>query len=123
MKKPTARRAVKSLADCLPGEIAELADVTPYGGSVHALQMDAGTRVSVSWHQPSKDSVTTFVRMWYAPAGWSDPVPVAATARVAKVLVSKGLERSKPIDDVDPLQKRLSAKEPLWSSSNSESDQ
>lgn len=101
------------LLDRRDGEVVTLADVTPWGGSMHGRELAAGTKVSIAWHSPREAPDWTFVHVWSEDdRQWWGPVAVAATARIATVLEPKAPPKKtdaskKGVDVDDPLQRRL----------------
>lgn len=107
------RRIVTHLEHALAGEEVELADETPRGGTMRGLTVPGGAEVYVSWHQPREAPETTWVRVRH-PDGWSDPLPLPASARVACVLRTRDAgDSAAPDEVVDPLQRHVHEM-PLW---------
>lgn len=110
---PSARRIVTHLEHAIAGEEVELADATARGGSLYGYTLPAGAHLFISWHQPREAPETTWVRVRH-PDGWSDPMPVPATARVACVLRTRdAVDSAAPDEVIDPLQRHVHEM-PLW---------
>lgn len=94
-----------------PGDIVELADVTPYGGTMRGRSIAAGTLVRVAWQQPRNAPEATFVDVFdefEERFTHANPVACSAAARISRIVDRREIGDS-PDDgrggDDDPLRR------------------
>jgi hypothetical protein len=116
----------KTLAELVPGSVAELATSTRYGGTMMDRRIEAGTVVRVAWHisrGAEADAIEcTFVEVRglagnpaddepaFDAERFSDPVSVPPSSLVARVLSTPGpitIGHDGTGDALDPLLRAL----------------
>jgi hypothetical protein len=87
--KPATKMDPLTLGGRVPGEVVELAAITPYGGTMRGRTLAAGTRVRVAWQQPAKAPEATFVDVFdefEERFTHANPVACSASARISRVI-------------------------------------